>query len=80
VREELNKSFQDVMLRNIKTKDGSTQSTEVQVRSAAEKIHFILREFNQSLIAAKMCERELLDTVLEAMTSISDVIDDSFVG
>lgn len=79
--EEVNKSFRYAMTRIIKTKDGSIQTTEAQVhhilRSAAEKIHFILREYNQSLIAAELCERELSDTVLEALKSISDVLDNS---
>ena len=79
--EEVNKSFRYAMTRIIKTKDGSIQTTEAQVhhilRSAAEKIHFILREYNQSLIAAELCERELSDTMLEALKSISDVLDNS---
>lgn len=44
--------------------------------------HEIILSFESliSLWLLQRCARELLDTALEAMTSISDVIDDSSVG
>ena len=81
-REEiLNQTFQNLMKRNITTKDGSTQPAAVQVhhimRSAAEKIHLILiahSQFSDPISVVKGCERFLSITVLEALASIKDVM------
>ena len=80
-REVYNQSLQDMMKRNITTKDSSTQSAEVPMhhimRSAAEKIHLILREFHRSqisILATELCERESLVTVAEALKGIRDVM------
>ena len=70
------------MRQRVKTKNGSTQSAEVQLhhimRSVAEKIHRTLQELNEdsnAIIVAAACELAMV-AVVESLRNIWNLMDD----
>ena len=78
--EEANKDFKYFMMKvtNKKTKNGSPKFAEVKMhdimRSAAEKVHGVLREFNQDSTRIAITYELVILALAEAMQSLTDLM------